>query len=112
MNKGIILLLCSVLIASVSQIILKKSADSKHESFIKEYLNARVIIGYGMMFASTFFSIFAYRYVEYKNGPLIESLGYLFVMILSAIFLSEKITKKKVIGNLVILLGLIVFYLP
>ena len=112
MNKGIILLLCSVTIASVSQIILKKSADSKHESFLKEYLNVRVILGYGLMVGSTIFSVFAYRFVEYKNGPLIESLGYLFVMILSAIFLNEKITKKKIIGNAIILLGLIIFYLP
>ena len=70
---GYLLLICSVLIASISQVILKQSADSKHESFLKEYLNPRVIIGYGMMVLCTVITIIAYRYVEYKNGPLIES---------------------------------------
>ena len=37
--------------------------------------------------------------VQYKNQPIIESLGYIFVMILSNLFLGEKITKKKIIGN-------------
>lgn len=108
---GYLLLICSVLIASISQVILKQSADSKHESFLKEYLNPRVIIGYGMMVLCTVITIIAYRYVEYKNGPLIESLGYIFVMILSTLFLHEKITKKKFLGNCIILLGIMIYYL-
>lgn len=111
MNKYIMLLLLSVMIASSSQILLKKSAMKKYKSIIFEYLNPLVIIGYGMMVVSTITTILAYRGIEYKNGPVIESLGYLLVMVLSYFFFKEKITKKKLFGNMIILLGIFVFYL-
>ncbi len=110
-NKYVFIFVLSVFIASCSQIILKKSADKKHESFIKEYLNLPVIIGYGMMFLSTILTIIAFRKIAFKNGPIIESIGYIFVLLLSRIFLDEKITKNKLIGNIIIILGIIVFYL-
>lgn len=101
----------SVVIASLSQILLKKSAKIKYESFIKEYVNPYVIIGYTMMIASTILTIFAFKGLDYKNGPIIESLGYILIMFLSLLFFNEKITKRKLFGNLLILLGILVFYL-
>ena len=106
-----LVLLASVFTAAVSQIFLKKSASVPHASFIKEYLNANVIIGYALLLASTLMTIFAFTGMDYKNGPIIESLGSIFVLVLSALFLHEKITKKKVIGNVLILAGIAVFYL-
>ena len=110
-NSYVILLIASVLIASCSQIVLKMSASKQYKSIIKEYLNLRVIIGYTMMVISTILTILAFRGLDYKNGPIIESLGYIFVMILSRMFLKEKITKKKVLGNALILIGIVVFYI-
>ena len=110
-NIYILLLLSSVVIASFSQILLKKSAKKKYDSIIREYMNPYVIIGYGMMVLSTITTILAYRGVEYKTGPVIESLGYLLIMFLSYIFFKEKITKKKVMGNVLVLLGIFVFYM-
>lgn len=104
------MLFLSVIIASFSQILLKKSAKKQYDSFLKEYLNPYVIIGYAMMVASTILTILAYTEVAYKNGPVIESLGYILIMFLSFIFFHEKITKKKLLGNLLILAGIFVFY--
>ena len=104
------MLFLSVLIASFSQILLKKSAKKQYDSFLKEYLNPYVIIGYAMMVGSTILTILAYREVAYNNGPVIESLGYILIMFLSFIFFHEKITKKKLLGNLLILAGIFVFY--
>lgn len=104
-------LLLSVTIASFSQILLKKSAAKKYDNVIKEYLNPYVIIGYGMMVGSTILTILAYRGIEYKNGPVIESLGYILIIALSYFFFKEPVTKKKIIGNVLILLGVFVFYL-
>ena len=39
MSKYIILLVLAVVVSSVSQIILKKSASKTYNSIIKEYLN-------------------------------------------------------------------------
>lgn len=111
LSPYLLLILCSVVMASFAQILLKKSADKTYKSWIFEYLNPYVICGYGIMVLGMVLNVLAYRKVDYKNGPVIESLGFLFVMILSWFFFKEKITKKKLFGNIIILLGVIIFYL-
>mgnify|MGYP003371747320 CR=1 FL=1 len=111
MNKYIFLLILAVLVSSISQIILKKSASKIYNSIFREYFNIYVITGYGLMVLSTVLVVFGLKEVSYKNQPIIESLGYIFVMILSNLILGEKITKKKVIGNFLILLGIVVYYI-
>lgn len=111
MNKFFMLLLFSVIIASVSQILLKKSAMKTYTSFIREYINPYVIIGYGMMSLSMILTIAAYSGLDYKNGAIIESLGYVIVMFLSFFLFGERISKKKVIGTILILFGIFVYYI-
>lgn len=110
MNPYFLLYVLSVAIASVSQLLLKKSAVRQYGSFWQEYLNPYVIAGYGMLFTSMFLTILAFRGMDYKNGPVIESLGYVMVLFLSRIFFGEKISKKKIAGTVCILAGIIVFY--
>ena len=110
MNKYVLLLILAVLVSSISQIILKKSASKTYDSVLKEYLNVYVITGYVLMVISTVLVVFGLKGVPYKNEPIIESLGYLFVMILSNRLLGEKITKKKFLGNALILVGIAVYY--
>lgn len=105
-----LLLVLSVVVASFSQIFLKKSAGKTYASVIREYLNPFVITGYGMMVLSTLLTVGGYAGLEYKNGAVIEALGFVLVMFLSRIFFGEKITKKKLLGNSLILLGIFVFY--
>ena len=59
-NKYMLLLVASVIVASLSQILLKKSASKAYTSVIREYLNAYVIIGYGMMVLSTLLTVGGY----------------------------------------------------
>ncbi len=105
-----LLLVLSVVVASLSQILLKKSAEKSYQSLLREYLNPWVISGYGLMVVSTLLTVGGYAGLEYKNGAVIESLGFVLVMLLSRLFFREKITKKKLIGNALILLGIVVFY--
>lgn len=110
MNLSILILILSVIIASFAQILLKKSAAKTYSSPIREYLNVYVICGYGMMFLSMFITVLAYRGLDFSNVPVIESLGYVVVMLLSYLFFKEKITKRKILGMAVILLGIFVYY--
>lgn len=103
--------LVSVLISSVSQIILKKSANVNYESVVKEYLNPFVIIAYIIFFASTLLTTFAYRGVPLSLGPVLEATGYVYVAILGTLILKERMTKKKIVGNLLIIIGILVFAL-
>ena len=102
-------LVASVIVASFSQVLLKKSAAKKYDNVIKEYLNPYVIIGYMMMVGTTVLPILAYRGIEYKNGPVIESLGYILIMILSFFFFKEAtITDATRKSQYIILLSLLI----
>ena len=111
MNKAFFNLILSIFIASVSQVLLKKSSNKKYDNLIKEYLNFYVVSGYILLIISTVLTIIAMKNLDYKNVPILESSGYIIVMILSYLFLSEKITKRKLIGNIIILLGIAVYYI-
>ncbi len=111
MSMHLMILVLSVVIASFSQILLKKSAQKTYDSFIREYLNPYVILGYGMMFVSMFLTIIAYSGMEFTNVQIIEATGYIMVLILSYFFFGEKITGRKLLGMLFIFGGIAVYYL-
>ena len=101
----------SVLISSISQIILKKSADKTYESTLREYLNPLVIVAYGMFFCSMLITMYCYKYVDVSAGPILESAGYIFVGVLGFLFLRERFTKRKIIGMAVLMCGIALFAL-
>lgn len=103
-----IIFIASVFVASVSQILLKKSAMKQYHYRFGDYLNPYVIVAYGLLFLSMVMTIYAYKGVDLKTGPVIEATGYIFVAVLSAIFLKEKISNRKKLGLLVIVAGVII----
>lgn len=98
-------------ISSVSQIILKKSANKTYSSKIREYFNVRVISAYGIFFAATLCTIIGYSKIPLSFGPILEATGYIFIAVLSFVFLKEKINLKKKIGLALIIVGIVVFAL-
>ena len=110
MNIYLILALIGQLIASFSQILLKKSSAKKYDSIIKEYLNVLVIAGYLMLGISMVVAVVCYSGLDYMQVVVIEPIGYVIVMLLSRLFFDEKITLRKIIGIAVLLAGIFVFY--
>ena len=98
----------AALLAAVSQILLKMSAGKTHKNEIMEYLNIYVISGYAMLFLSMLLNFVAYKYIEYRFGPVINALSYVFVLFLGNLFLKEKITARKFWGNILIIIGIII----
>lgn len=98
--------LLSVFISSISQILLKKSAEKNYNNLISEYLNPRVVFSYGMFFLSTLLTMYAYKGVPLSFGALLEASGYIYIPILSYFFLGEKITALKIAGAVFIILGI------
>ena len=98
----------SVFISSVSQILLKTSANKKYESRIREYLNPSVIIAYGIFFIATFVTIIAYKGIPLSLGPILETTGYLWVSLLGYFILKEKISRRKILGLIVVVAGIVV----
>lgn len=111
LNLHYLIFFSGVVIAAFSQVLLKISASKTYRSVIREYLNPYVICGYGMLFLSMLFSIIGYRGMEYMNGPIIESLGFVLVTILGYLFFKEKISKRKILGILLILSGIVVYHM-
>ncbi len=102
----------SATIAAFAQMLLKKSAMEKHDSVLREYLNWKVIVGYGLMFLGMLLALFGYtKGVQVKSGSVMESIGIVEVAVLSALFFKEKLTKKKVAGIVLIIAGILIFNL-
>jgi len=111
MNKlYLIIALCSVCIASFSQVLLKMGAGKTYSSKIREYLNLYVIGGYGMLFVSMLLTIVAYSHLSYLSVPVVEAVGYVLVPVLSYLFFKEKMSVRKVTGICLILIGIVIYY--
>lgn len=115
MNKDslpyLLLFIFSIFIASVSQILLKKSANKTHQGHVSEYLNGYVLGAYGLFLGSTLMTVLAYKQLSLSLGPILESLGYVFVLIMGSVFLNEKIQRHHLIGFVFIVVGILVFTL-
>lgn len=97
---------------SLSQLLLKKSANNEHKSNIYEFINPLVILSYGIFFCSLLINIWAMsRGLELKELAMIESLGYVFVPLLSYLVLKESVSKRTITAIVIILIGIIVFYI-
>lgn len=99
------------LFTAVSQILLKQSADKTYRHPILEYLNWRVILSYGIFAGVLLLNTYAYTRVDMKYGAVIDTFSYVFVMILSFLILKEKMTKRRLIGNLIIMTGVFIYTL-
>lgn len=110
-NVFFLLALLSLTIASVSQVLLKMSAQREYPSFIREYLNAFVIGGYGLLVISMVITIFCYDGLGYLGVVVLEPISYIIVMFMSRVIFKEKIVTTKIIGMILIICGIAVFYL-
>lgn len=111
MNSSYLLAFFAVFVASVSQILLKKSAKIEHKHWIYKFLNWRVIVGYALLFATTIINVFAYRGIELKVTPMIEATGIIWVTLLAVFFLEEKPSRRSIASIAVTIIGIIVFAL-
>ena len=108
-NIFILVMIFVELLASVSQVLLKKSAQKEYPSRIREYLNVLVIGGYGLLVLSMIIGIFCYKHLGYMGTVVMEPIAYIMVMFLSRLVFGEKITGKKVIGMCLIIAGILIF---
>lgn len=107
-----LIVIFSVLAAAGAQMILKQGANKDYPGFWRQYLNPWVIAGYGIMGASLLLNIFSLSHgVQVKEISIIESLSYLFVPLLSWLFFKEKITCRKAGAIVVIMTGVVVFFI-
>lgn len=110
-NIYALLMVFNAFLAALSQLLLKTSANRTYRNKLSEFLNIRVMLGYGILFSTFLLNIVAYRGIEYKYGPILNSTSYAFVLLLGGLILKEKITYKKIMGMMLIIIGIIIFSL-
>ncbi|EMA6343179.1 EamA family transporter [Bacillus cytotoxicus] len=109
MNNYMLLFIFGIILANYSQILLKKATLQKYDSKLREYVNHYVIIGYSLFVMNAGFNVIALKGLPLKQASALESLSYLIILVFSWYFLGEKITKRKLIGNLIIVIGVVIY---
>lgn len=104
-----LLLLLGVFISAISQVLLKKAAMKQYASRLQEYLNPQVIFAYVLFVGTTFLSILAYRGIPLNLGPVLETTSYIYVTIFGVVIFHEKVTRKKMLALILIILGVLVY---
>ena len=107
MNSGVLIYLITPLLSAISQLILKKAADNPRFTGIRAYLNLPVILAYGLFFGCMLLNVVALRTLDLTVASVLEASSYIYVMVLSFFFLKEKISARRLIGNIVIIAGII-----
>ncbi len=106
-----VLMLLSASITAISQVILKISANKKHKGLIFEYINPYVLLSYMCYFGVLVLNVFIYTKIDYRFGVVINSMASVLVMLFSKLILKETITKRRIAGNALIILGILIFSL-
>lgn len=112
MNRMFMLImLAGTFFSAVSQVLLKQSANQTYDNPLREYLNWRVILAYGIFFGVLLLNTWCYTRVDMRFGPVIDTAAYVFVLVFSKLILKEQITKGKLAGNLLIIAGILIYTL-
>ena len=95
---------------AISQVILKKSAnETRGKSFLKKLMNKKVFIAYVIFGLVMLVNLYAYRGVDFKYGGALGATGQVFVLLLSVLLCNEKLTRNRLIGNILIVAGVIIY---
>ena len=105
MIEYFILLIIMTMLGSVAALFLKYASASG--SFVSMLKNYNLYLGGALYFASAVANIIVLRKLDYSVVLPLTSITYIWTMILSNAVLKEKITKKKIAGVILILVGAI-----
>ncbi len=100
-----VLLLVMTALGSVASLFLKKASEA--ENFLSMLKNVDLYIGGSLYLASAVLNIVILRFLDYSIVLPLTSITYIWTMALSYLILKERITKRKLTGVMLIVLGAI-----
>ena len=104
-----ILFECTIIVSALLQIPLKKSASNPKHRGLRTYLNPVVLSVYTAFFAITFITTFLYKNVDLTLSTLLYKTEYIFITLFSVLFLKERVTKRKLLGFVIIISGVLIY---
>lgn len=100
-NYGMLVIM--TMLGSIASLFLKKASGS--ENLFQMIKNVNLYIGGILYLSSAVLNIWILKALDYSVVLPLTSFTYIWTMILSYFVLREKITKKKIIGVMMILIG-------
>ncbi len=97
--------------ASFGHICFKTFALKHRTTFPTLLMDRHLIFGSAFFGTSVILSIIALKFIDFSSFYSFTALNYLFISVLSKIYLEERIDKSKIIGNVIIILGILVYNL-
>ena len=97
--------------ASFGHICFKTFALKHKTAFPALLMDRHLIFGSAFFGTSVILSIIALKFIDFSSFYSFTALNYLFISVLSKVYLKERIDKSKIIGNVIIIFGILVYNL-
>lgn len=107
LNIGLFIL--GLLLSAFSHVPMKLSTRIKYKNRIAEYLNPLVLFAYFLCVMTTVCTVIAYRVVPLSLGGVLATLEYIFVATIGFLFFKERISPRKMLGLVLIVIGALVY---
>ena len=112
MLKYYLLMSSAVFLTALGQILLKKGAIyGLNKNIIYSYINIHTIFGGFLFFFATLCSLYCLRVLYLKTFIIFLPFIYILVGLFSYLIFKEKITKKLLLGSILIISGVAIFHL-
>ena len=98
-----------IVFTSIAHLLLKKGSDRPSNSKTGMYTNPYSLAAYAVFAGVAFLSIYAMKGFDLKVFFALNSFTYICIPVLSFVFLRESCTQNKLIGIIVITIGVIIF---
>ena len=102
----ILALVCSIILGTAGQILLKLGAKMRYENNLFMFLSPYTLVGLTSYFFAAIFFIFALKKIPISVAYSSSAIIYVMVVILSHFIFKESITINKFIGMTLICLGI------
>jgi len=100
------LVLTASLVGSFGAVFLKAGAGKLNQGLRYLILNTRLAVGVGLFVGSSYFYVLGVKRGELSVLYPMVSLGYVWTLFWSRLFFGEPITRNKIVGLTLILLGI------
>jgi len=98
--------LFSAVLVATSQILLKIGATRYGGgAFLRQYLNGYVLSGYVLFFLVTVVNVYVFSLVPLKMANIFVAFAYVGVLLFSWLLLGEVINKDRLVGIVLIVVG-------
>lgn len=106
-SLALLVALTGAFLSALSQYLLKRAAEKSHQNALRSLLQPKVLLAYSIFFVVLLANLFTLKYLPLYLLPIIEASSYVYVALFSVFLLKEPLSKRKFLGLLCILAGVV-----